>query len=180
MPGIIGVLQYRPHQDLQGRFDRMLRPMSRGGRLREEKHIASNGRWALGRVHLGVLHPEPQFTQGSGVHVVFHGDLDNEQELRNGLGQEGCAAPPGVIPLIRSLYLQWGHPGFSRLRGAFCAVILDESTKTLFLVNDRLGSYPLYWHANADRLLFASELKSLLSDSSLQASLNPKALFMLR
>ncbi len=175
MPGIIGIIQHRPHPDLQGRFDRVLRPMSRGERLREEKQISSNGRWALGRVHLGVLHPEPQLTPGHRVHVVFHGDMDNEQELRNGLGQEGCASPPGVCALIRSLYQQWGSTGISRVRGAFCAVILDESTKTLFLINDRLGSYPLYWHANADRLLFASELKSLLSDSSLQASLNPHA-----
>jgi len=175
MPGIIGVIQQRPHQDLQGRFERMLKPMHRGGRLREEKRIASNGRWALGRVHLGVLHPEPQLSNNCGVHVVFHGDLDNEQELRDWLGQEGCASPPGVTALIRAMYQQWGTACISRLHGAFCAVILDESQRTLLLINDYLGSYPLYWHANPDRLLFASELKSLLSDASLQATLNPQA-----
>ncbi len=175
MPGILGVIPARPRQDVQGRFERLLKPMRRGGRLREETQVASNGQWALGRVHLGVLCPEAQSSNNGDVHVVFHGDLDNEQALRELLEQEGCTPQAGVSALIRGMYRQWGSACISRLRGAFCAVILDESKRTLFLINDYLGSYPLYWHVNTDGLLFASELKSLLSDDSIQAALNPKA-----
>ena len=175
MPGILGVISQRVHQDLHGCFERLLKPMARGGRLQEEKRIAGHGRWALGRVHLGVLHPEAQLSEGNGIHVLFHGDLDNEQDLRHWLAQEGCYPQPGVIHLLRHLYQKLGSACIQRLQGAFCTAILDESTKTLLLINDNLGSYPLYWHVNGDRLLFASELKALLSDSSLQATLNPQA-----
>jgi hypothetical protein len=46
--------------------------MERGGRLSCETCVALDGRWALGRVHLGVLHPAQQLVRGDSIQVLFH------------------------------------------------------------------------------------------------------------
>ena len=175
MPGLIGLIQHNSGNDASATFERMLKPMSRGGRLKEETLLSRNGTWALGRVHLNVFHPQPQLSSMDGIHVLFHGHLDNEKELRALLQQENATPPDGVIPLMHHLYRHWGAECISRLRGAFCAVILDKKTNTLILANDALGSYPLYWHVDSQHFLFASELKAVLKGTANRSSLNPQA-----
>ena len=63
MPGLVGIVQKKPAQDLKPMFERMLASMQRGGRLRSESRIATDDQWALGRVHLGTLQPTPQLAK---------------------------------------------------------------------------------------------------------------------
>ncbi|MCH7616137.1 MAG: hypothetical protein IH978_10455 [Nitrospinae bacterium] len=175
MPGVIGLIPHNSLNHTSSTFERMLKPMQRGGRLKEETLLARNGAWALGRVHLGVYHPQPQLSTPEDIHILFHGQLDNEDALRAALQQEGCTPPAGVIALMDHLYRQWGTGCLARLRGAFCAVILDERGKTLILANDALGSYPLYWYTDSQHFVFASELKSVLQGRETRPSLNPQA-----
>lgn len=175
MPGLIGLIPHNSLTQTSATFERLLKPMRRGGRLKEEKLLARNGSWALGRVHLGVYQPKPQLVASDVVHILFHGNLDNEETLRASLQQEGCSSPPGVIGLLQHLYRQWGTGCLARLRGTFCVVILDGKTQTLILGNDALGSYPLYWYADSRQFVFASELKSVLQGLESRPSLNPQA-----
>ncbi len=52
---------------------------------------------------------------------------------------------------------------FSLLRGMFALAIWDAPRKTLVMGRDRLGQKPLLYRLTAERITFASELKSLLS-----------------
>jgi asparagine synthase (glutamine-hydrolysing) len=61
------------------------------------------------------------------------------------------------------------------LKGAFCAVILDEDAQQLLLISDLLGSFPLYWFDGSERFIFASELKAVLRDPKVYPTLNPRA-----
>lgn len=177
MPGLIGAVQRGPSQDVRSVFGKLLSPMRRGGRLCSEVQVAPDGQWAMGRVHLGILHPSPQLTGNGSVKVLFHGDLRNEAEVRALLKtQITPLAGDGVVPLIAALYRSHGSRFASYLKGTFCAVVLDESAKKLVLANDLLGSYPLYWHHGPQRFVFASELKSILRDPSLTPTLNPRAI----
>ncbi len=106
MPGLIGLIPHNSLTHTSATFERLLKPMRRGGRLQEEKLIARNGSWALGRVHLGVYQSQPQLSSSAGVQILFHGTLDNEEALRASLQQEGCSSPPGVIGLLQHLYRQ--------------------------------------------------------------------------
>src|SRR3546814_16808160 len=51
---------------------------------------------------------------------------------------------------------------FERFDGMFAIAICDRRDQTLLLARDRFGEKPLYYAHNASRLLFGSELKSLL------------------
>src|SRR5262249_53767743 len=146
MPGLIGAVQRAPGQDVQPVFAALLAPLQRSRRLQSEICIAPHGQWALGRIHLGVLQPTSQLTGDARLQVLFHGELYNEIELRQMLATEHTALPDkNVGSLIRALYRVYGIRFASLIQGAFCAAVLDESSKKLVLANDVLGSYFLYW-----------------------------------
>src|SRR5205085_9181721 len=118
-----------------------------------------------GRVHLGTFQPNSQLAHQGSVHVLFHGELDNEAALRADLARDRIAVVgPGAAPVLRALYERDKSDLGRILRGAFCAVVLDEVDGTVHLITDRLGSYPLYWFHTSDRLVFASELRAALRD----------------
>jgi len=161
---------------MTGILAKLLGPMQRNGRLQQEVCIALNGRWAMGRLHLGILQPHPQLCGNSSLTVLFHGGLTNEAQLRRSLVADGTLQPQDtLIALIAALYRSHGSRCASQLKGAFCAAIVDESAKKLVLINDRLGSYPLYWFNGPNRFVFAPELKSLLRDPAIHPALNPRA-----
>jgi asparagine synthase (glutamine-hydrolysing) len=176
MSGLVGAVQRTPGQEARRVFEALLSPLQRGGRLQTEVRVASDGQWALGRVHLGVLQPLPQLADSGPLWVLFHGDLHNETELRQALAAEHLPQPAaGTAPLVAALYRAYGKTFASLLKGAFCAVVLDESTKQLVLVNDVLGSYFLYWFSGPQRFVFASELKAVLRDPAVEPRLDPRA-----
>lgn len=145
--------------------------MERGGRLVTERDASSSDTWALARVHLGVLHPAPQLSGSDPIRVLFHGDLFNQAELAAELGLLPDAP---VTEVARGLYRQSG-PGFaSRLKGSFCAAVLDDEARRVVLVTDRFGSYPLYWCQPPGIFAFGSEVRALVQAQSARA-LNPLA-----
>jgi len=176
MPGLVGIVQKRPGQEIKAVFDRLLVPMQRGGRFQSESCVADNDQWALGRVHLGILQPATQLVTCDSVQVLFHGDLFNEKELMTQLKVRSPIEPGNsVVSLIKSLYRSHGSDFASQLQGSFCAVVLDARLKQVVLVSDRLGSYPLYWHSGPQRFLFASELKAVLRDPDIKTGLDSRA-----
>jgi asparagine synthase (glutamine-hydrolysing) len=162
VPGLLGIVGGAQPKDISGSFSSVLAAMQRDGRLVSETRIDRGQRWALGRVHLGVLQPAPQLATDDDIRVVFHGDLSNQADLQAIL--ETLGEPPANEParLLAALYRRRG-PEFARdLKGQFCAAIHDESAGQLLLVSDRFGSYPLYWFNTPERFVFASELRAAL------------------
>lgn len=51
----------------------------------------------------------------------------------------------------------------TKIRGGFVAAILDSVSRTVSLVSDRFGSYPLYVYRYKTAWLFSSQIKSILS-----------------
>jgi asparagine synthase (glutamine-hydrolysing) len=64
--------------------------------------------------------------------------------------------------VIIHAYEEWGEECVNRFNGIFAFSLWDSIRRTLFLARDHLGVKPLYYHLNRERLLFASEIKSLL------------------
>lgn len=160
MPGLVGIVR-APGAPLAGPvFKRLLRPMEGRPRSVVESRVAPDGQWAVGRVHLGVLHPEPQLApDDESVRVLFHGDLFNRAELASAAA---IAANASAAAVVRALYQRHGVAFAERLKGSYCVAIVDEANKRTVLATDRFGSYPLYWTRSADGFAFASEVRAVV------------------
>jgi asparagine synthase (glutamine-hydrolysing) len=176
MPGFFGVIQKTSEQDTKQVCNQLLAAMRQHNRLSSEACVARSGRWALGRVHLGILQANSQLAADGDVQVLFHGDLHNIDDLRMQVEEKYGSQPSKEITLLVSaLYQTYGNQFVTRLKGAFCVVVLDERKKQLVLANDLFGSYFLYWINGARRLIFASELRAVLQALEVKPTLNPRA-----
>ncbi|MBC7446738.1 MAG: asparagine synthase (glutamine-hydrolyzing) [Hymenobacteraceae bacterium] len=97
-------------------------------------------------------------------HIVFNGEIFNFQELREELRAKGYQFRTGTdTEVILNMYAAYGRRFVKRLNGFFAFAIHDREDGSLFIARDRYGVKPLHIYRDADKLLFGSEIKSLLA-----------------
>ena len=123
---------------------------------------AGLGMRRLSIIDLGSGH-QPVWNEDGTVCVVFNGEIYNFQELRRQLqGRGHVFATRTDTEVIVHLYEEYGQHCVEYLRGMFGFALWDSPRKRLLLARDRIGIKPLYFTQSGGRLLFASELKSIL------------------
>ena len=135
----------------------------------------------LGMRRLSIIDVEgghqPIYGADGAVCLVFNGEIYNFRELRAELEAAGHDfRTHGDGEVILQAYLRDGERCFARLDGMFAIALWDLRTQTLLLARDRFGEKPLYYTHNQDRLLFGSELKSLLQSPDCPRDVEPAAL----
>lgn len=103
---------------------------------------------------------QPMAGAGNRLHVTFNGEILNYRELRRRLPYPYRTA--GDTEVLLAAFGAWGPAGVAQLQGQFAYSVFDGDAATLWLFRDRLGILPLYYYADGDVLLFASEIKALL------------------
>ena len=66
--------------------------------------------------------------------------------------------------VVLHAYEEWGPDCLRRFNGMFALAIWDVERELLFVARDPIGEKPLYYYADGDRLIFASEIKAILHD----------------
>jgi asparagine synthase (glutamine-hydrolysing) len=126
------------------------------------------------------LRPEagqPMCNEDGTVWITFNGEIYNFQELRADLQARGHVFRTNSdTEAIIHAYEQYGRECLDRLRGMFAFAIWDRRCKTLFLARDRVGKKPLFYLTDGRQFVFASEIKAILADSSVEAEPNPTAI----
>ena len=69
-------------------------------------------------------------------------------------------------------YEEWGLQVLKRLRGMFAFSIWDSASQTLIIARDHTGIKPLYYRDNGEKLVWGSEIKSILIDPNYEVSTN--------
>ena len=120
---------------------------------------------------------QPLFNEDGSVVVVFNGEIYNFPDLTEELLAAGHRFKTHCdTEVIVHAWEEWGEACVERFRGMFAFAIWDRNTRTLFLARDRLGIKPLHYSLLPDgRLLFASEIKSLLACEALSREIDPRA-----
>ncbi|HEY2250419.1 MAG TPA: asparagine synthase (glutamine-hydrolyzing), partial [Planctomycetaceae bacterium] len=119
---------------------------------------------------------QPLSNEDGTIWIAFNGEIYNYRELRAELERQGHRFQTSSdTETIVHLYEQHGPRCVEHLRGMFALAIWDHSRKQLFLARDRLGKKPLVYRLESDRLLFATELKSLLQVPGVPRELNSVA-----
>jgi asparagine synthase (glutamine-hydrolysing) len=120
---------------------------------------------------------QPMYAQDGALCLVFNGEIYNFKAVRAELEAKGHAfRTKSDTEVILRAYEEWGEDCVTRLRGMFVFALWDERREALLLARDRLGKKPLYYaHLDDGRLLFASELKSLLLCPELKRDIDLRA-----
>lgn len=135
--------------------------------------LADLGHVILGHRRLAVVDLCPEAAQpfeneAGTCHLVYNGELYNDDELRGELERRGVRfrTSSDAETLLYALEA-WGEGALPRLRGMFAFAFFDASRQRLLLARDPLGIKPLYaWVRSrraGDEIVFASELQALAS-----------------
>lgn len=119
--------------------------------------------------------PQPMASAAGRWHVSFNGEIFNYRELRRRLPYPYRTS--GDTEVLLAAFAEWGAAGVQQLQGQFAYSLYDTRAATLWLFRDRLGVLPLYYYADADVLLFASEVKALLPVLPAPAEVDEASLF---
>jgi asparagine synthase (glutamine-hydrolysing) len=135
----------------------------------------------LGMRRLSIIDVEgghqPVFNEDRTAWIVFNGEIYNFPELRPELEQRGHHfRTHSDTEVIIHLYEEYGAECVQHLRGMFAFAIYDERKRSLLLARDRLGKKPLHYAFIHQRLLFGSEIKSILAVAPELAAINQQAL----
>lgn len=127
------------------------------------------GHRRLSIIDLSPLAHQPMSNENGSVWIVYNGEIYNFLSLREDLIKKGhIFRSKSDTETIIHLYEEYGVECLKHLRGMFAFAIWDERGKSFFLARDRVGKKPVYYLHSQDTFVFASEIKSILQDESIQ------------
>src|SRR5215831_17306174 len=170
MCGIAGIFDYRGHAGVDRvLLRRMTDVLAHRGPDGDGFHFTPG--LGLGHRRLAIVDlvtgDQPLFNEDRTICVVYNGEIYNFQPLVSELAARGHVFRTRCdTEVIVHAWEEWGVACLDRFNGMFAFALWDAASQVLFLARDRLGEKPLYYSFFSDgRLLFASELKSLLVSS---------------
>ncbi len=134
-----------------------------------------NGRFRCrdcGLLHsrLAIIDPDggrqPMQIQWAGERytIVYNGELYNTMEIRNELIELGHRfTTHSDTEVVLHAYAQWAGQSLDKLNGIFAFAVWEHRNRRLFLARDRIGVKPLFYMLHRGGLLFASEIKTILT-----------------
>ncbi len=118
---------------------------------------------------------QPLSNEDGTIWITFNGEIYNFPDLNRDLASRHTFRTRSDTETIVHLYEQYPDDFISRLRGMFAFGIWDEPKRTLILARDRVGKKPLYYYLDDEKLVFASEIKSILCHPDLDLEIDEQA-----
>lgn len=136
---------------------------------------------AMGMQRLAIIDlstgNQPMFSDDRSVIIVLNGEIYNYRELRNNLKDQSVVFhTESDTEVVLRLYEQYGTESFRMLDGMFGFSIYDKKIGKLFIARDFFGEKPLYYLHGDNELVWASELKSIISTMDQKPEINAVAL----
>lgn len=105
--------------------------------------------------------------------LVFNGEVYNYAEIQSQLIEKGYSfISTSDTEVILKSFHAWGLKALEKFIGMFAIGLYDHDTEELFLIRDRIGVKPLFYYEDDEKLIFASELKTILSYPDINKSLD--------
>lgn len=105
--------------------------------------------------------------------ITYNGELYNTEQLRKELTALGHSFyGHSDTEVLLHGYAQWREGVLEKANGIFAFAVLEEHTGRVFLARDRIGVKPLFFMEHRGGLLFASEMKTILTYPGVRAELD--------
>jgi asparagine synthase (glutamine-hydrolysing) len=182
--GICGVVSGDPAAASRERLEQMANVLRHRGPDDAGVWNSFNGDRAVGLAHrrlsiidLSPAGHQPMSNEDGSMWLTYNGEIYNHSELRLALEAAGHRYRSHTdSETIIHAFEEWGDSAVERFRGMFAFALWDERRRRLVLVRDRLGIKPLYYaHVNG-HLVFASEIKAILTSGIVKPRLADGAL----
>lgn len=126
------------------------------------------GNFALGFRRLSILDlsekgHQPMISEKGNI-ITYNGEVYNYKEIREELEGVGFQFESDTdTEVLIKAYEYFGLDFIKKLDGMFAFCIADVEKKQLIFARDRVGLKPFFYHFNEGNLIWASEIKSILS-----------------
>jgi len=99
-----------------------------------------------------------------GYVIVYNGEIYNYIEIKKELQKCGYIFNTNSdTEVLLKAYIEWGQECQNKFIGIWAFAIYDPKKREVFLSRDRFGVKPLYYVVKDRMVIFASEIKSLIS-----------------
>ncbi|WDP89728.1 MAG: asparagine synthase (glutamine-hydrolyzing) [Desulfobacter sp.] len=121
---------------------------------------------------------QPLKNEDQSLVLVCNGEIYNHFDLRRQLEQKGHRfRTRSDAEVILHLYEEKGAAMLNELAGMFAFSLWDCKQNKMILARDRAGIKPLYLYRDSRRLVFSSEMSSLVNALKLCADLDPERIW---
>ncbi|MBL4935750.1 asparagine synthase (glutamine-hydrolyzing) [Clostridium sp. YIM B02515] len=158
-------------------MENMIKTLAKRGP--DDGNVYSAKHALLGHRRLVVVDPsggaQPMTkTLGKNVYtIVYNGELYNTEEVRDKLKALGLHFKSySDTEVLLTAYIAWGTDCVKYVNGIYAFGIWDENRNSLFLARDPLGVKPLFYTKKDNSLIFASEIKTLLTHPEIEPILD--------
>ncbi|MBF0348232.1 MAG: asparagine synthase (glutamine-hydrolyzing) [Magnetococcales bacterium] len=133
----------------------------------DEGTLVRDGLW-FGHTRLAIMDVahgrQPWVDEGTGVAIIYNGELYNFIEERSILEGKGYHFRTHCdTEVLLTMYLAYGEAMLGRINGMFAFAIHDPRDNSLFCARDHAGIKPIYYMERDDGILFASEIKAMVA-----------------
>lgn len=117
----------------------------------------------LSIVDLSSKASQPMYSKVFNSMILFNGEIYNHFELRKKLEIEGVDffTDHSDTEVLLNGLSKYGVRFLNDIVGQFAIAFFDFNIRKLFLIRDRIGQKPLYYHSYKKSISFSSNLKSL-------------------
>lgn len=168
MCGIFGIIDLKEGGSFaEDRFTQALHTMEhRGPDAWGVKRYGS--RAILGHRRLAIIDlsrdNDQPFEYADRYSLVFNGEIYNYLELREELLALGAQfRTEGDTEVVLAAFHYWGRDCVTRFNGMWAFAILDRTDGSVFCSRDRFGVKPFNYAVHDGQLIFASEIKAIVS-----------------
>lgn len=165
MCGISGIFNFNNKAVCELEIKVMMEKMKHRGPDDEGLFIRNN--FGLGFVRLSILDlsiagHQPMYSQDKKLVIVFNGEIFNYKEIREELKHQYNFKTETDTEVILAAYQEWGEDCLDKFNGMFAIVIYDLEKGEIFGARDRYGIKPFYYYQDETRIVFASEINSII------------------